>query len=143
MRKQAFTSALAATALFALAGFAIAQTVGGPVQSLRGADVDEQVNVPDNFTQEKKRFTRNYRQQLRIYERHTANAGLSKMHGLRHAYAQQRYQELTGWRAPAAGGPIAKALTAEQKRIDQAARLTISLELGHERIQVVGIYLGN
>ncbi|WP_082688618.1 nitrate reductase cytochrome c-type subunit [Ruegeria marisrubri] len=63
MRKQAFTSALAATALFALAGFAIAQTVGGPVQSLRGADVDEQVNVPDNFTQEKKRFTRNYRQQ--------------------------------------------------------------------------------
>jgi len=86
---------------------------------------------------------RNYRQQLRIYERHTANAGLSKMHGLRHAYAQQRYQELAGWRAPAAGGPMAKALTADQKRVDQAARLTISLELGHERIQVVAIYLGN
>jgi site-specific recombinase XerD len=86
---------------------------------------------------------RNYRQQLRIYERHTANAGLSKMHGLRHAYAQQRYQELTGWRAPAAGGPIVKALTAEQKRVDQEARLIISRELGHERIQVVGIYLGN
>ena len=86
---------------------------------------------------------RNYRQQLRIYERHTANAGLSKMHGLRHAYAQQRYQELTGWRAPAADGPIVKALTAEQKRVDQEARLTISRELGHERIQVVGIYLGN
>lgn len=86
---------------------------------------------------------RNYRQQLRIYERHTANAGLSKMHGLRHSYAQQRYQELTGWRAPAAGGPIATALTVGQKRVDQAARLTISLELGHERIQVVAIYLGN
>ncbi|MEZ5571144.1 MAG: phage integrase N-terminal domain-containing protein [Halioglobus sp.] len=27
---------------------------------------------------------RNYIEQLRIYERHTANAGLSKMHGLRH-----------------------------------------------------------
>jgi site-specific recombinase XerC len=87
--------------------------------------------------------SRNYRQQLRIYERHTANAGLSKMHGLRHAYAQERYLELTGWRAPAAGGPIVKALTAEQKRVDQEARLTISRELGHERIQVVGIYLGN
>jgi site-specific recombinase XerC len=86
---------------------------------------------------------RNYRQQLRIYERHTANAGLSKMHGLRHAYAQQRYQELAGWRAPAAGGPIVKTLTVEQKRVDQEARLTISRELGHERIQVVGIYLGN
>ena len=87
--------------------------------------------------------SRNYRQQLRIYERHTANAGLSKMHGLRHAYAQQRYQELTGWPAPAAGGPTVKGLTPGQKMIDRTARLTISGELGHERIQVVGIYLGN
>ena len=87
--------------------------------------------------------SRNYRQQLRIYERHTANAGLSKMHGLRHAYAQERYQELTGRPAPAAGGPIVKAVTAEQKLVDQEARLAISRELGHERIQVVGIYLGN
>jgi len=87
--------------------------------------------------------SRNYRQQLRIYERHTANAGLSKMHGLRHAYAQSRYAELTGWLAPAAGGPTVKALTPDQKAIDQQARLTISQELGHERAQVVGIYLGN
>lgn len=87
--------------------------------------------------------SRNYRQQLRIYERHTANAGLSKMHGLRHAYAQQRYQELTGWPAPAAGGSTVKALTPDQKLADKKARLTISVELGHERIQVVGIYLGN
>ena len=85
--------------------------------------------------------SRNYRQQLRIYERHTANAGLSSMHGLRHTYAQQRYQELTGWQAPAAGGPKVKVLTPEQRQIDQKARLAISLELGHERIQVVGIYL--
>jgi hypothetical protein len=64
------------------------------------------------------------------------------MHGLRHAYSQQRYQELTGWPAPAAGGPTVKALTPEQKLADQKARLTISRELGHERIQVVGIYCG-
>ena len=86
--------------------------------------------------------SRNYRQQLRIYERHTANAGLSKMHGLRHAYAQQRYRELTGWPAPAAGGPTAKILTHEQKTIDRQARLTISRELGHEREQITSIYLG-
>jgi integrase len=86
--------------------------------------------------------SRNYRQQLRIYERHTANAGLSKMHGLRHAYAQQRYCELTGWPAPAAGGPTVKALTHEQKIIDRQARLTISQELGHEREQITSIYLG-
>jgi len=84
---------------------------------------------------------RNYKQQLRIYERHTANAGLSRMHGLRHAFAQQRYLELTGWPAPVAGGPKASALSAEQKRLDQDARLIISKELGHERIQIVSIYL--
>ena len=39
---------------------------------------------------------RTYIEQRRIYERHAARAGLSKLHGLRHAYAQTRYQELTG-----------------------------------------------
>ena len=63
---------------------------------------------------------RNYRQQLRVYERHTANAGLSKLHGLRHQYAQDRYEELTGWKAPAAGGPPARALSAEQRELDRA-----------------------
>lgn len=48
---------------------------------------------------------RNYIQRLRIYEGHTSRAGLSKLHGLRYAYAQQRYEELTGWKSPAAGGP--------------------------------------
>ena len=85
---------------------------------------------------------RNYKQQMRIYERHTANAGLSRMHGLRHAYAQQRYRELTGWPAPVAGGPKNSALSAEQKLKDQQARLLVSKALGHERIQVVSIYLG-
>lgn len=85
---------------------------------------------------------KNYRQQLRLYEAETARAGLSRMHGLRHAYAQNRYEELTGWRSPAAGGPAVKTLTPEQKRIDQQARLTISLELGHERPQIVAVYCG-
>lgn len=83
-----------------------------------------------------------YIQQLRIYERHTANAGLSKMHGLRHAYAETRYQVLTGWEPPARGGPIAIQLTSEQKAIDQQARLTISRELGHEREQITSVCLG-
>ena len=48
---------------------------------------------------------RNYVQQMHVYEGNTCQAGLSKMHGLRHAYAQQRYEELTGWKCPAAGGP--------------------------------------
>jgi integrase len=85
---------------------------------------------------------RNYIQQLRIYERHTANAGLSKMHGLRHAYAQQRYRELTGWPSPHAGGPTKQQLNTAQRQTDQQARLTISEELGHQREQVTAVYLG-
>ena len=86
--------------------------------------------------------SRNYRQQLRVYEGHTLRAGLSRMHGLRHAYAQERYQELTGWPAPAAGGPTAKALSPEQRARDREARLVISQELGHNREQVTTVYLG-
>ncbi len=85
---------------------------------------------------------RSYIQQLRVYERLTANAGLSKMHGLRHAYAQQRYKALTGWAAPVVGGPRVKELTLEQKRMDKEVRLIISRELGHNREQVTSIYLG-
>ena len=85
---------------------------------------------------------RNYVQQLRAYERHTANAGLSKMHGLRHAYAQRRYEELTGWKSPAAGGPVTKALSPGQKVVDRHVRQTISREMGHEREQITSVYLG-
>ena len=85
---------------------------------------------------------RNYRQQMRVYEGNTCRAGLSKMHGLRHAYAQNRYKELTGWKAPAAGGPVTKDLTSEQREIDREVRLQISRELGHYREAVVSAYLG-
>ncbi len=85
---------------------------------------------------------RKYIEQLRIYERHTANAGLSKMHGLRHAYAQQRYLELTGWPSPHDGGPAKGELTMAQRHPDQQARLAISQELGHQREQITAVYLG-
>ena len=73
---------------------------------------------------------------------HTANAGLSKMHGLRHAYAQQRYLEITGWPSPHAGGPGKEALTPAQRPVDLHARLVISEELGHAREQITAVYLG-
>src|SRR5690606_8600707 len=58
---------------------------------------------------------RSYIQQQRVYVRQTMNVGLSNMHGLRHAYAQRRYLELTGWLCPAAGGPKSKFLTANER----------------------------
>jgi len=59
-----------------------------------------------------------------------------------HQYAQQRYQELTGRVCPAQGGPTWKQLSREQRQIDREARLTISAELGHSRIEIVAVYCG-
>ncbi len=84
---------------------------------------------------------RSYVQQLRIYERDTVRAGLSRMHGLHHAYAQRRYEEITGWACPAAGGPVKTSLSPEQRAADRDARLVISRELGHEREQITAVYL--
>ncbi len=85
---------------------------------------------------------RSYVDQLRRFEHQCAAAGVHRIHGHRHEYAQTRYRELTGWAAPAAGGPRSKDLTASQRETDREARLTISQELGHEREQITAVYLG-
>jgi len=86
--------------------------------------------------------TRRYHQQQLVYEYETRRVGLTKMHGLRHAYAQERYQELTGWAAPAAGGPTSAQLTPAQRDRDLEARLVISAELGHGREGITTASLG-
>jgi integrase len=83
-----------------------------------------------------------YVAQLHRYEWETRRAGLSKMHGLRHAYAQDRYLELTGFPCPAMGGPSWEQLTPEQREADSDARAIISDELGHGREQITAAYLG-
>lgn len=83
-----------------------------------------------------------YRDQLNRFKAQTAKAGIDHVHGLRHAYAQARYEALTGWKAPAAGGPTSRQLSAAQKVADRAARLAISAALGHEREQITVVYLG-
>lgn len=83
-----------------------------------------------------------YIQQRHTYDGQCKAAGLSRMHGLRHRYAQSRYEALTGWKAPAAGGPVARALAPAQRTLDIIARQTISHELGHERPQITAVYLG-
>jgi hypothetical protein len=85
---------------------------------------------------------RSYVEQLRRFEYQCAAAGVHRIHGHRHQYAQIRYRELTGWAAPTAGGPRSKDQTPEQREIDREARLTISAELGHEREQITAVYLG-
>ena len=83
-----------------------------------------------------------YKQQMKLYEGQCIRAGLSKMHGLRHAYAQQRYHQLTGFNAPLDGGPNRNALSADERALDKKARAVISAELGHNREQITVTYLG-
>lgn len=83
-----------------------------------------------------------YIEQRNKYDGEVKRAGMSAMHGLRHGYAQSRYLELTGRIAPAAGGPTLRELGAEDREQDNQARLQISRELGHERIEITAIYLG-
>ena len=84
----------------------------------------------------------NYVKQLHRYEKQTINAGLSRLHGLRHDYAQRRYFELTGWVCPVAGGLPSKELNPAQRALDHNVRVAISSELGHARASISAVYLG-
>ncbi|HSD68453.1 MAG TPA: phage integrase N-terminal domain-containing protein [Woeseiaceae bacterium] len=85
---------------------------------------------------------RNYVEQRNRYDRQVRDAGIKNPHGLRHAYAQMRYEELTGWKAPLAGGPVSNSLNSEQRALDEKARVVISRELGHDRTSITRTYLG-
>lgn len=78
----------------------------------------------------------------KAFEYQTLKAGLSNLHGLRHNFAQWRYKQLTGWKSPKAGGTPARFLKGVQREIDKDARLQISQELGHNRIEITKVYLG-
>ena len=84
----------------------------------------------------------NYEDQLHRYERQVRDARIKNPHGLRHAYAQRRYEELTGWKAPIAGGSASKSLSSDQRALNRGARETISRELGHSREEISARYLG-
>lgn len=93
---------------------------------------------------------KSYKEQLGHYKTVTAHMGLSNLHGLRHAYAQRRYQELTayfdedkkGLLAPIAGGKPYKELSLTEKDWDRRARRIIVLELGHSRLNITKTYIG-
>jgi hypothetical protein len=74
-------------------------------------------------------------------------------HPERHAYAQERYTEITcapapihvGWSRKKRISQLAiylKITEDEAKIIDHDARLQISIELGHNRVEISNAYLG-
>lgn len=90
-----------------------------------------------------------YADQLNKYAYQTRIMELRQLHGLRHAYAQRRYKELTtyydankkGWECPFNGGPKNSELSQEQKNIDFKVRHILTRELGHSRLSVLKSYL--
>lgn len=85
---------------------------------------------------------KNYEQQMRTYEYQTAKVGELKNHGLRHAYAQKRYEALSGLVSPKNGGKTARKLSESEKQANLEARLQVSQELGHNREEITAVYLG-
>ncbi|HAU0120862.1 TPA: integrase [Legionella pneumophila] len=93
---------------------------------------------------------RTYKQHLRHYQSQTELMGIHKLHGLRHAYAQRWYFELTkqfdpqgkGWQSPINGGPPTKQLNQQEMKIDRKVRGIISRQLGHSRISILRVYCG-
>ena len=81
-----------------------------------------------------------YVQQETLYRNQTIRAGIHHSHGLRHAYAQRRYQDLTGWSCVAQGGLSRREMTGRQLELDKTARQIIAAELGHNRTDVVAQY---
>jgi integrase len=94
--------------------------------------------------------SRTYKQHLSHYQVQTKQMGIKKCHGLRHAYAQRRYRELTrefdpnnkGLLSPIEGGKSTKLLNSHERSLDYRAREIISRELGHSRLAITKIYCG-
>ncbi|WP_299142826.1 phage integrase N-terminal domain-containing protein [uncultured Vibrio sp.] len=84
-----------------------------------------------------------YKQMRDKYDNAVKAVGMGKCHGLRHAYAQNRYRMMTGHNPSVCGGLTRKDMSQSQKELDTCVRLEISNELGHGRIDVVAQYLGS
>lgn len=110
------------------------------------SDVKKLVGENSSLIPQKK----SYYHQLNCYKYELKKLGLLNLHGLRHAYAQKRYRELTklfdvkknGWECPIKGGKSKKEMTIEEKRVDYLVRKILVEELGHSRIDITKTYLG-
>lgn len=81
-----------------------------------------------------------YVEHLQVWKYWTRVAGISRTHGLRHAYAQDLYEEVSGLRSPHHGGEKPRSI--EEKARDHTGRLTVSEHLGHNRKEISTSYVG-
>lgn len=81
-----------------------------------------------------------YKEYLSKFEYRTRAAGIDRKHSFRHAYAQRLYEDVSGLPSPHNGG--VRPETEEEKERDHAARMEVSLQLGHNRLDVSTSYVG-
>ena len=114
-----------------------------PIRTDKQRDLLERAKALAETTPERSLIPeKTYRKHIKVYERQTYKAGIRAPHGLRHAYAQARYKELTKWECPAVGGWSSKDLkTKEDVDLDKRARAIITKEMGHGRPQITSLYL--
>jgi integrase len=82
-----------------------------------------------------------YQQRNRYYGE-LRRVGLSKLHGLRHAFAQAQYEALSGVASPVNGGPLPVEVARVQQRVLREARRQVSEALGHHRPGITTRYIG-
>lgn len=75
--------------------------------------------------------------EINLARRHLREFGIKGYHELRAAWASERYQQLTGCRAP-----VMQEDQIVDPAVDAEARRIIAQELGHDRIDVVAEYIG-
>ena len=68
----------------------------------------------------------------------THNTDIRGFHGLRAAYACERYEQITGCPAPV----LTDNKRTAERSLDQKARIIIALALGHGRPQILAAYIG-
>jgi integrase len=64
-------------------------------------------------------------------------------HGLRHQYANNRFEELSGMDSPVRAKTLPEAKTPEMQGNIQYAKSKVSEELGHSRTSITAAYIGN
>ncbi len=106
--------------------------------------IDRAKTYADRLTASTADPGKSLKQALGHYSRVVAKAGLTKAqlgvtsHGLRHAFANERYAHYSGSRSPVEGGN----LKSQNWELDRFARLAVVEELGHSREDVSTHYLG-
>ena len=94
----------------------------------------ERSMIPANLS-----FGRYYR----VYNAARHAAGLAG-HELRHAWAQERFEQIAGFPPPLAGGPAFSGLARDGRQLWEEAARTVNRELGHGegRQDITGTYIG-